>query len=238
MATKQAAKTTEPTTVSEESPIIQINKVARETIFIPIIGTAPLIVSRFSEKAKRAMLDKQQGRRTLKEKRDPQTEYEASLYRLGEGYGFPAVGFKKATIGGARYYGKSVTMTELRQYLFFSGETSPTEAQMLVRINGEPKLREDYVRLAGAGRSADLRYRGEFVDWTAVLEIVYVKTCISRESVLSLVEAGGMGVGVGEWRPEHNGEFGTYQIDQSRSINAIDKDRLVTVIDAVKAAES
>lgn len=217
-----AAKRTAAATPDEPTPIIQINRVARETIHVPIIGTAPLIVSRFSEKAKRKMLDTQQGRRALKEKRDPQADYEASLYRLGEGYGFPAVGFKKASIGGARYYGKDVTMTELRQYLFFIGEMSDTEAQMLVRIEGEPKLREDYVRLAGAGRKADLRYRGEFTEWSAELEIIFVKSCISRESVLSLVEAGGMGVGVGEWRPERNGEFGTYMIDEKRKIEVIE----------------
>lgn len=224
MATKRAAASQEQATAPKATPseVIQITRVARETILVPIIGTAPLIVSRFSEKAKRAMLDKQQGRTTLKEKRDPQTEYEASLYQLGEGYGFPAVGFKKATIGGARYYGKKLTMTELRQYLFFGGETSPTESQMLVRIQGEPKLREDYVRLAGANRSADLRYRGEFAEWNAVLKILYVKTCISRDSVLSLVEAGGMGVGVGEWRPERNGEFGTYQLDEKRKVEVIE----------------
>jgi hypothetical protein len=30
--------------------------------------------------------------------------------------------------------------------------------------------------------------------------------------VLALIEAGGMGVGVGEWRPEKSGMFGTYQL--------------------------
>lgn len=45
-----------------------------------------------------------------------------------------------------------------------------------------------------------------------------VTSSISFESVISLIEAGGIGVGVGEWRPEKRGDFGTYQIDSTRNI--------------------
>lgn len=202
-----------------EAPQIHIAKIASETLFIPIIGTTPLIMSRFSEKAKRKMLDAQQGRRTPKEIRNPEEEYEASMYRLGEGYGFPAVAFKSATVAAARFYGKDVKMTELRQFLWFTGEMADNTDQPLVPINGGPKMREDYVRLAGASRSADLRYRAEFWPWDAVLKVTYVSSCLSRESVLSLIDAGGMGVGVGEWRPERKGDFGTYSIDETKDID-------------------
>lgn len=202
-----------------EAPQIHIAKIASETLFIPIIGTTPLIMSRFSEKAKRKMLDAQQGRRTPKEIRNPEEEYEASMYRLADGFGFPAVAFKSATVAAARFYGKDVKMTELRQFLWFTGEMADNTDQPLVPINGQPKMREDYVRLAGASRSADLRYRAEFWPWDAVLKVTYVSSCLSRESVLSLIDAGGMGVGVGEWRPERKGDFGTYSIDESKDID-------------------
>ena len=45
---------------------IEINKIASETISVPIVGTMPLIVHNFSEKSKRQMLDAQQGRKTPK----------------------------------------------------------------------------------------------------------------------------------------------------------------------------
>jgi hypothetical protein len=44
---------------------------------------------------------------------------------------------------------------------------------------------------------------------------------LTRESVLSLVEAGGMGVGIGEWRPERKGDFGTYAIDETRDVEVV-----------------
>lgn len=198
--------------------VIEISKIDAETIRVPIRGTSPLIVHRFSEKAKRQMLDGMQGKANVKTIRDPEADYKASLYLTKSGQtGFPAIAFKAATVGGARFYAK-IAMTELRQYLFFRGEYG-TDGQALVVIEGEHRMREDVVRLKGT--TADLRYRAEFPEWSTVIELSFVTSSISRASVLSLIDAGGMGVGVGEWRPEKKGEFGTYQIDQTREVEVI-----------------
>jgi len=95
------------------------------------------------------------------------------------------------------------------------------DPQQLVPIIGEPKMREDVVRLGGPSRSADLRYRPEFREWSTVLEVTYVRSSLTRDSVLSLIDAGGMGIGVGEWRPEKRGEFGTYAVDLSRPVEVV-----------------
>lgn len=200
-------------------PEITISRIAAERIAVPILGTTPLLVHRFSEKAKRMMLDAMQGRKTPKEPKDPQAEYEAAFYRLSDGgYGFPALAFKDATVGGARFYGKQITMTALKQYLFFRGETGE-DGRALARIIGEPVMREDVVRVGRGG--TDLRYRPEFREWTTILDVTYVTSALTRDSVLSLIDAGGMGVGVGEWRPEKNGDFGTYRIDPDRAVEVI-----------------
>jgi hypothetical protein len=198
---------------------VQLPKISAETMKVPIIGTAPLIVHKWSDKAKRQMLDAQQGRKTPKQIRDPQADYESSLYRTADGYGFPVLAFKAATVGAARFFGKSVKMTELRQFLFMTGTLSDDGATILTPIFGEPKMREDMVRVGMGG--TDLRYRGEFPEWTALLTVTYVTTALDRGSVLSLVDAGGMGVGVGEWRPEKRGQNGTYAIDESKEVEVI-----------------
>jgi len=198
------------------TPIVNIERIGTETIDVPIIGTTPLIMHRFSEKAKRQMLDTQQGKKTPKQKRDPQADYEASMHRTGDGYGFPVLGFKAATVGAARFFGKDVKMTELRQFIFMHGVPSKDRSEILVPITGEPKMREDIVRLSLS--STDLRYRAEFADWSATLVVTYVTSALSRDSVLSLIDAGGMGVGVGEWRPQKSGQNGTYAIDESRKV--------------------
>lgn len=197
-------------------PTVAIQRVAAETIQVPIIGTSSLIVHNWSEKAKRQMLDAQQGRKSPKEIRDPQADYESSLYRTNDGYGFPVIAFKAATVGAARFFGKSVKMTELRQFIFMHGVPSADRSQILTPIIGEPKMREDMVRVGMGG--TDLRYRAEFIEWTATLSVTYVTTALNRESVLSLIDAGGLGVGVGEWRPEKRGQNGTYAIDETREV--------------------
>ncbi len=199
--------------------VVQIDRIEAETIQVPIIGTSPLIVHRFSEKAKKQMLDATQGRRTPKTAKDPEAEYEAAFHYLKDGRpGFPAIGFKQATVGAARFYGKDVPMTGLRQSLFFKGEPGADGHQM-VAIEGEPHMREDVVTVGRGG--TDLRYRPEFSEWRADLVITYTTASLTRGSVLSLVDAGGMGVGVGEWRPQRNGDFGTYQVDETRDVEVL-----------------
>jgi hypothetical protein len=198
---------------------VQLPKISAETMRVPIIGTAPLIVHKWSDKAKRQMLDAQQGRKTPKQIRDPQADYESSLYRTADGYGFPVLAFKAATVGAARFFGKSVKMTELRQFLFMTGTLSDDGATILAPVFGIPKMREDMVRVGMGG--TDLRYRGEFPEWTALLTVTYVTSAIDRGSVLSLIDAGGMGVGVGEWRPEKRGQNGTYQVDETQEVEIV-----------------
>lgn len=201
---------------------VEIDRIAAETIRVPIIGTTSLIAHRFSEKMKRQMLDNMQGKKSPKVSKDPEAEYEAARYLLadGESDGFPAVAFKLATIGAARFYNKNqVTMVGLRQFLFFHGEVG-ADGDMLVPIEGESQMREDVVRVNRGG--ADLRYRPEFPDWRTVLRVTYVQSALTRSSVLSLIDAGGMGVGVGEWRPEKGGQNGTYRIDTDQEIEVVE----------------
>lgn len=197
---------------------IEIQRIGTETLRVPITGLAPLVVHKFSEKAKRMMLDNMQGKKSPKEPKNPRAEYEAAFYRLKDGgYGFPALAFKAATVGGARFY-SGVTMTALKQFLFFRGELGD-DGRALVRISGEPEMREDVVTVGRGG--TDLRYRPQFIPWSAWLEVTYVTSALTQGSVVSLIEAGGMGVGIGEWRPERDGDFGTYMVDPDREIEII-----------------
>jgi hypothetical protein len=192
---------------------IQIRRVQRQTAVIEIAGTSPLIVHRWSEKAKEMMLAAQQGRKAPREVKNPEQDFEASRYKFadGSGDGFPTTGFKKATVsGGGRMFGKSVKMTELRQSMFFISDGLCTDGAQLIRIDAPPPtIREDMVRLTG--NKADIRYRAMYPEWTATLRIRFTPHLLSLESLVALVDAGGSN-GVGEWRPEKDGDFGTYEV--------------------------
>jgi len=211
---------------AETTARIEIDKLDVQRMLVPIVGTSPLIVHNFSDKSKRQMLEAQQGKRAVKQVRDPEAEYRSAFYMMDRGdgedhYGFPVTAFKAATVGAARFY-SGVKMVEMRQFLFFRGELTKADPQQLVEIFGTPEMREDVVRLGGVNRSADLRYRPQFTEWRTVLDVQFVKSNISEGSVLSLIDAGGLGIGVGEWRPERRGEFGCYQIDQTKDIEILE----------------
>lgn len=190
---------------------VSLTRIKREIAEIPIKGTAPLIVHRWNEKAKEMMLQAQQGKKVAKQPKDPQADYESSMYRfVDDGHGFPVMAFKAATVkGGGRLFGKSVKMTELRQLFTFIPDGIGVDGTQLARISGEPTMREDMVRV-GMG-TADIRYRAEYRDWSAILRIEFVPSVIDLDSVVALVDAGGTN-GVGEWRPEKSGSYGTYEV--------------------------
>lgn len=178
-----------------------------QTIKMTVIGDSPLICHAWSSKAKRAMLDKQMKKAVEKKAaKNPEQDYEESLYKHpAGGFGFPSVGFKSAMVSACRF-AEGVKMTELRGALHVVGD--------MVKIEGEPQPREDMVRV-GMG-VADIRYRGEFRKWKAVLTIQFNASIISAEQIANLLNVAGFGVGVGEWRPERNGSFGRFHVASSK----------------------
>lgn len=183
---------------------IEIPKLNLATLQVVLIGDSPLICHAWSHKAKQAMLDKQMKKaKQAKEAKDPQKDFEESLYKMpsGGGYGFPAVAFKAAMVGACRYV-ENMKMTEARGAFHILGE--------LIPIDGEPTMREDMVRI-GMG-TADIRHRGEFKTWKAMLSISYNQSAISAEQIVNLLNVAGFGVGVGEWRPERDGSYGRFHV--------------------------
>jgi hypothetical protein len=203
-----------------EQAMMKITPLPAARILVPIIGATPLIVHKWDEKSKIKMLNEMQGKKEPKKPKDPVAEYKATLYHTDEGgYGFPTVGFKACIVSAARFYDKSVTMVRLRQCLFMQGVASDDGKQILTPIIGLPAMREDAVTVGMKGR--DLRYRAEFQQWSAVLDITYITSALDGDSVLSLVDAAGRGVGVGEWRPEKSGQNGTFRVDQDRPVQRV-----------------
>ena len=202
-------------------PTIVIQRLAMASMLVPIIGSSPLLMHRFSEKARRQMLDAMQGKKSPKQPKDPDAEFQAALYLGDDGQpGMPSTAFKSAMVEASRFFDKSVTKVLLRQAVFVHGVFSAAAGLQLVPIESDaPVMREDVVRVGIAG--TDLRYRPEFREWRAVLPISYVSSLLSRDSVLSLVEAAGFGVGVGEWRPERSGDFGQFKIDSDREVSEL-----------------
>lgn len=201
------------TTVDETTPVVRLRRLERVVIEVPIRGTAPLIVNRWSEKAKQMMLDAQQTKaRTKKDPKDPVANFEASRYRFADGRdGFPATAFKAAIADAGRYF-DGITMTDLKRMIVVEGENAGQEQLVPIEYDAIT-MREDTPR--NANGVADLRYRAQYWPWHATLRISTIAGQFDIESVFALVDAAGIG-GVGEWRPSapksKTGTFGTFEV--------------------------
>ncbi len=209
---------------------------------IRIVGDSPLIVHAWSEKAKREMLEAQQGKNKTKKKpeRIPFDDFARALYWItpmptevikdastnenrdvvteelfekaleeGARFGFPANSFKMAANSAAYRLGWVKNQMELRGAYFLNAE----DGGELAEIKGDkPMLREDIVRV-GMG-SADLRYRPIFENWYVDMILEYNEnSSMKLDDILSCIQAGGYAVGVGEWRPEKDGNFGRFHVE-------------------------
>lgn len=196
---------------------------------VTLIGDTPLIVHAWSIKARREMLAKQtKEARSAKEAKDPKADFEASLYRMeGGGYGFPSVAFKNAAVTACTSV-SGITKVAARQAFQILGEDVEVEGafegvkmrQNLVRIVGEPRMREDMVRV-GMG-TADLRYRGEFSPWSASVLVRFNENVLSPSQILNILNVAGFAVGVGEWRPEKDGQSGLFHVATEADLRALE----------------
>lgn len=191
-------------TAEETAPVMALPAVDIRTLKLRIVNSedSSLVMHAWSQKAMKQMLDKQTKRASAgRAAKSPEEDYEGSLYRDTDGdYAFPSSAFKNAAVRAGTY--TELKMTYLRGAFFVVGE--------MVKISGEPQMREDMVRV-GQG-TADIRYRAEFPKWEATLTVEYNARAISVEQVVNLFRVAGFSVGIGDWRPERDGNHGRFEV--------------------------
>lgn len=205
-----------------KSNVITIPEIRLERHCLYLIGTAPLIAHAFPEKQRKAMIDKQM--KTAKggrDARDPVAEFEASRYRLPDGTdGLPAAALKNSAVTACTSL-SDVTKVAARQA--FRVESQPMKSQgtipdsfvrtaLVPLVAHPPMMREDVVRLSGPSRSAEMRYRPEYPIWGVQLSVMLNPQVVSFGHLFTMFQAAGHGVGVGDYRPERNGDCGTFDV--------------------------
>lgn len=207
--------------------LIEIKPIEIKKTIIRIVGDTPLIMHAWSEKAKREMLDKQmkKTKSAAREAKNPVEDFIRSMYWLspmptdmsedgfekavdnGARFGFPVTAFKQAAISAAYRMGWAKDKMSLRGAFFIDGD----ENQMIEIHSDTPIMREDMVKV-GMG-TADIRFRGEFRNWYADMTISYnANGQHTLEQIINIINAGGYVCGVGEWRPERDGQYGMFHV--------------------------
>jgi len=193
-----------------ETREIHIPQIKLEQMVVTIEGKTPLITHRFGELARKEIEEKQQKKaKAAKEARDPEAEFRDALYIIDEKeerYGFPSAGIKKALVYGGYRFTNEKSTTILKGSINILGD--------LLEIKGsKPKMRADTVRLAG-GKVSSIAYRPMFWPWEIEVPTIYNATMLTAEQVINLFQIAGFAVGIGDWRPEKNGNFGQFTIKE------------------------
>jgi len=191
---------------------------------IRIVGTSPLVVHKFSEKAKRQMLEKQMktAKTSAKDAKNPVDDFIGALYWLtpvpeeateeafeeavakGAKFGFPTTGIKASIVSAA--YRSDLVKNKVSLFGMFHIKGDFAEIKGVI-----PFMREDMVKLATG--VADIRFRPEFpVGWYCDLDFEYNSSLLSIEQLISFVTLGGFAVGIGENRVEKGGQWGSYKV--------------------------
>lgn len=127
----------------------------------------------------------------------------SAAIRSGATFGFPSIALKAASVAAG--YRAGITKDKVSTNAAFHIDDE------LVEIRGVPEMREDMVRV-GMG-AADLRYRGEFSEWSATFTVKYNASSLSLEQIVNLFNLGGFACGIGEWRVEKGGRNGMYHVE-------------------------
>lgn len=220
----------------DKTETVKTEKVARKdeavTISAPdirtaeflIIGTAPLVINAFSEKAQNAIKAKQEAGSTAQSKRGKRAprDFDADLKRAlhvsPEGWcGINGMAFKHALVSACRTVNFKMTLAKLG--LFIEPESYDVKTGVpLIQILSDKPYEESIMHAPNAYGGFDLRVRPMWRDWWMKLRVSYDADMFTLSDVANLLMRAGRQVGVGEGRPDSKKSvgqnWGTFKVEQ------------------------
>ena len=195
-----------------------------------LIGTAPLVINKFSEKARNLMLEKHIAGSTAKKggaraAKNVDEVFNGARHISEEGWdGISAAAFRNASISACRLAGFKMTLAKLS--LFVDGDGfDADEGSPLVRIIG-PAPRQYTAATRNATGVADVRIRPQWRRWGVRLRVRYDATQFTLQDVTNLIQRVGAQVGIGEGRPDSKSSagmgFGTFAFCEPAELDALE----------------
>ncbi len=196
----------------QTSTVVQIKAPNLKVATFRIIGTAPLVQAKFSQKAKELMMATQAAGSTAKSKKvreakDFDAVCEGSVHYSRDGWvGIPAGAFRAAMISACRLVGFKMTIAKLSVFI---------EADGFDRDEGTPLVRliaKDYRRVDMHVRNAtgviDIRSRPMWDEWQADVRVKFDGDQFTFQDVSNLLSRVGEQVGLCEGRPDSKSSAG------------------------------
>lgn len=188
------------------SKIVTIKAPNFQKAVFELVGTAPLVIHRFSAKTKNEMKLKMETGKAAssKKNREPKStdeSYQEARYISKEGWdGIHAGAFRNALISACRLVGFKMTLAKLSLFVLADGWDAKEPQIPLVRIYGKSVKQEDMARVETG--QPYVTVRAAYHDWKVKLNIRWDADQFTVEDVTNLLMRVGMQVGLCEGRPD------------------------------------
>lgn len=192
---------------------IKIPPIRKEVVRLTIVGDSPLLVNKFSEKAKTELDEKHQKKaKGARQARNPEAEFNAARYIFDKKRdGVPASGLKNAAVSACRFT-EGVPMTRAKGSFFVLEEVN---GLVPIDCKSGAELDERIVRVGKFGNKQPMtRYRPVYHNWSITFKVVYNPDIISADQLANLFETAGFAIGLCEYRPEKSGNLGMFHVQR------------------------
>lgn len=183
-----------------------------QTAEFEIIGTTPLVVHRFSAKAKAEMIDKminppKRGTRVQRKPLDQEAQYNQARYVSKQGWdGFNAAAVRNALISACRLGNMKMTIAKLSVFVIADGVDRDEPQYNLVKIIGTRKRLDAVGRLDNG--SPNPVSRPMYSPWRCILRIAFDSDQLSVHDVANLLLRVGRQIGLCEGRYDSKNSAG------------------------------
>ncbi len=199
---------------------VQIKAPNFEKAVFEVVGTAPLVIHRFSAKTKNQMLQKAEAGKVSGSKKerfaqDSEKKFQEARYKSKEGWdGFHAGSIRAAMISACRLVGFKMTLAKMSVFVIADGYDAEEPQIPLIRIIGKAVRQDDMARVETGQPYVTIR--AAYHDWKAKITIRWDADQFSMTDVSNLLARVGQQVGIGEGRPDSKNScgmgWGTFQI--------------------------
>ena len=205
MAKKAAAK---------NDALIEVQEIEMVEIGFRILGTSPLIMNRFNQKAWHELLlpSRTRNRADMEQtlKHDPVAEFRGGLYKNRDlktptAIHIPNGAFHKCIAAAALDIpgAKKAQIERLTRIV-----------NVNIDLFGLPQLFMAMVRNSDMNHTPDVRTRPLFPEWACKVTVRYVRKILSERTISNLFGAAGQIVGIGDWRGQKGGPYGSFRLVQ------------------------
>ncbi len=187
-----------------------------KTIEIEIRGTTPLLIHKFSEDAEQAKAT----RRMEVKQRDPREEATKNAYIAQDGTFFFNAFSIPSAMGNAGANHKARGTRKSLRYVVPSAVRMKSDTVTILNGSGPAKSFEVDARpvTIPATKGRVMRHRPRFDQWGAKFELTVNDDLLSVEMAHQLLQEAGQSIGIGDFRPEKRGPFGTFRVTQWREV--------------------